>query len=245
MQNHKPRKAIAMIELIFAIVIMAIALMSAPRLLSQASKSSLVVAQQEAIATVATNIGMILTRQWDEADTNESTESPILLTAGDNALSEVKVGGKPTGRMVGMPALSSRSFLNSLGGELNATKSADFTAEADFDDVDDYNGHVAKLSSPLTTDSTDTETGDYIDSSLEVATSVSYLSDTPTSGGYDKTKLNLNSPFATAATGASSNIKEVTSRVTSGAHDAELGTDVTLRAFTCNIGSYKMYERSF
>ncbi len=245
MNTIRFRKAIAMIELIFAIVIMGIVMMSAPRLLSQASKSSIMVAQQEAIASVSTNIGMILTRHWDEQDTNKSIRPPILVTKGNADLSQVKINGKPTGKMKGMPALSSRSFLTSLGEELNATKAADFKTEADFDDVDDYNGDVAKLGSPLSTDFTTTQAGDYIDNSLLITTTVSYISDNPTSGTYGSSSLNLNSPFASLAKNSTSNIKSVINNVKSGKHDTELGVDVTLRAFTCNIGTYRLETRSF
>ena len=245
MSTIRFRKAIAMIELIFAIVIMGIVMMSAPRLLSQASKSSMMVAQQEAIASVSTNIGMILTRHWDEQDTNSSTRPPILITKGNSALNQVEINGKPTGNMKGMPALSSRSFLTSLGEELNATKVADFKTEADFDDVDDYDGDSAELGNPLSTDSTSTQAGDYIDDSLVITTTVSYISDNPTSGSYASSSLNLNAPFSSASSGTTSNIKSVMNNVKSGDHDDELGVDVTLRAFTCNIGTYKLEKRSF
>jgi hypothetical protein len=33
--------------------------------------------------------------------------------------------------------------------------------------------------------------------------------------------------------------------VTSGSHDAEFETDITLRAFSCNIGTYELKERTF
>jgi hypothetical protein len=202
------------------------------------------VVQQEAIASVSTNIGMILTRHWDEQDTNKSLRPPLLVTAGNSALNDVKINNKPTGKMIGMPALSTRSFLTEIG-ELNATKASNFKVENDFDDVDDYDGGTAKLGNPLATDFTTTQSGDYIDDSLEITTTVNYISDNPTSGGYDKAKLWLNSPFSTAASGATSNIKFVMNNVKSGKHDDELGVDVTLRAFTCNIGTYQLEERSF
>jgi len=244
MNTIRFRKAVAMIELIFAIVIMGIVMMSAPRLLSQASKSSVMVAQQEAIASVSTNIGMILTRHWDEQDTNKSIRPPILVTKGNVDLSQIRINGKPTGNMKGMPALSSRSFLTSLGKELNATVATDFTKEKDYDDVDDYNGDSAKLGNPLSTDFTTTQAGDYIDDSLVITTTVSYISDNPTSGSYSSSRLNLNAPFSSAS-GSTSNIKSVINNVKSGDHDDELGVDVTLRAFTCNIGTYKLETRSF
>jgi len=54
MRNHQVltyhRKAIAMIELIFAIVVMGIVMLSAPMLVNKATQSSYVALQQESIA---------------------------------------------------------------------------------------------------------------------------------------------------------------------------------------------------
>lgn len=237
------RTGIAMIELIFAIVIMGIVLMSAPMLVSQASSSGLVMVQQEAIAAASTNIGMILTRHWDEQDTNESLESPILgVTSGSSELDELlDADGNGTGRRAGTPVLSYRSFLTSLGGRLNA--SSTLSAESgDDDDIDDFNAQTATVSLPNTSDATTTETGDYADTSLQLATAVSYISD---GSGYNGSSMTFNSPFGSAAGGSTSNIKAVSTTATSGSHDAELGTNITLRAFSCNIGTYKLEERSF
>lgn len=241
MIKRQLRTGIAMIELIFAIVIMGIVLMSAPMLVSQASSSGLVMVQQEAIAAASTNIGMILTRHWDEQDTNESLESPILLTNGSSELNEtVGADGNLTGRRAGTPILSYRSFLTSLGGRLNA--SSTLSAESgDDDDIDDFNGQTATISLPNASDATTTETGDYVDTSLQLTTAVSYISD---GSGYNGSSMSFNSPFGSAA-GSTSNIKAVSTTATSGTHDAELGTNITLRAFSCNIGTYKLEERSF
>lgn len=244
MLNTQLRRGIAMIELIFAIVIMGIVLMSAPMLVSQASKSGLVMVQQEAIAAASTNIGMILTRQWDENDTNESIESPILVTNGSAELNEATdADGNKTGRRAGTPILSYRSFLTSLGGRLNASSTLG-AENGDDDDIDDFNGQTITLGTPLATDATTTAVGDYADTSLQLATTVSYISDTPSSGNYNSSSMTFNSPFTSAAAGTT-NIKAVSTTVTSGSHDAELDTNITLRAFSCNIGTYQLEERSF
>lgn len=243
MQKIKLRAGIAMIELIFAIVIMGIVLMSAPMLVSQASKSGLVMVQQEAISAASTNIGMILTRHWDEQDTNESLESPILgVTNGSSELDEIlDADGNGTGRRAGTPVLSYRSFLTSLGERLNATSAGtvSFKAEGDFDDIDDFDTQTITLENNETTT---TEEGDYIDTSLQLATAISYIND---GSGYSSSGMNFNSPFGSAAPGGTSNIKAISTTITSGSHDAELGTNIILKAFSCNIGTYQLKERSF
>ena len=56
----KNRKAVAMIELIFAIVIMGFALMSIPNLLALSANSGYTSLQQEAIATASADISLLL-----------------------------------------------------------------------------------------------------------------------------------------------------------------------------------------
>jgi hypothetical protein len=241
---YTKRKAVAMIELIFAIVIMGIALMSAPTLISQASQGSLTVVQQEAIVAGATEIGMIMTRAWDEADTDDTNYNPILATVENNTVPElaevIGVDGNGTGKRVGIPQPSSRSFLTSDGQRLNAGA---IQADAgDLDDIDDFDGRVTTLGVQTAADATTTEEGDYIDISLQITTAVAY-NDSPATGNYATTTISFDSPFSVAANSA--NIKSIITRVTSGSHDAELDTDITLRAFMCNIGSYELNRRTF
>ena len=83
------RTAIAMIELIFAIVIMGIVLMSAPMLISTASSTTTVALQQEGINEASSRISMILTYPWDQNDINDSCISPVLhVSSGDSELAE-------------------------------------------------------------------------------------------------------------------------------------------------------------
>jgi hypothetical protein len=235
------RKAIAMIELIFAIVIMGLALMSAPMLISQASMGGLAAVQQEAIVAASTELGMIMTRHWDEADTDESDYGPILVVNEDiSALNEAVVDGNKTGKRIGIPAPSSRSFLTSDGSRLNASATLN-NEDGDFDDIDDFNGKHTTLT-VAAGDSTTTAVGDYIDTSLQMDTSVSYLPAPDIS--YAATTISFNDPFSSTSAN-SSNIKSISTTVTSGSHDSELGTNITLRAFMCNIGTYILKRRTF
>ena len=232
------RTGVAMIELIFAIVIMGIVLLSAPMLINQAAKAGLFSVQQEAIVAGATEMGMIFTRHWDEQDTNESRYSPILVTAeAIAALNEANdASGDPTGRRIGTPALSSRSFVTS-GIRLNA--STTLAAEGgDDDDIDDFNGVTAQLNDETTTT---TQVGDYIDTSLQMAVAVTYIS---SPNAYNAETISFNDPF-NSTPGGTTNIKSITTTVTSGTYDAELETNIQLRAFSCNIGTYELKERNF
>ncbi len=105
------RPAIAMVELIFAIVIIGIALLSAPMLISTAAKSGYVAMQQEGINEAATKVNMIMGYHWDENNVDESFLAPILNTNnGDSSLDEVGT----TGRRAGTPLESQRNRLLNL-----------------------------------------------------------------------------------------------------------------------------------
>jgi len=239
------RKAIAMIELIFAIVIMGIALMSAPMLISQASNGSLSVVQQEAIVAGATELSMIMTRHWDEADTNESDYSPILVVNENiTALNEAKTAdGNGTGRRIGTPQSSSRSFLTSSGLRLNASALGQDTNDGtEYDDIDDFDGKVTTLGLGVAGEGTTTPQGDYIDASLNIITNLDYISAPAIT--YAAVTISFNQPFANIAA-QTSNIKAIKTTVTSAQHNNELNTNITLRAFMCNIGTYELQRRTF
>ena len=111
-------------------------------------QSGLVAVQQEAIAASSSEIGMILTRDWDEAGTDETTESPILIVTNGDAELEMILApdGNSSGRRAGTPTTSSRKSFSSAGGlERAATLAAAFEAENDDDDIDDFNSDTITL----------------------------------------------------------------------------------------------------
>jgi len=228
------RPAIAMIELIFAIVIMGIVLMSAPRLISTAAQSGYVAIQQENINEAATRINMIMGYHWDESNTDDRFLAPILgFTTANADLSEVGV----TGRRLGTPVTSYRSFIRSDGtDDLNASTvlGSDGAGEIE-DDMDDFIGDV---------NLTEIEVSnvDYIETlTINIATNVAYSTDTVT-GGYNQSTIVYN-PFT--ASGGTTNIKSITTTLTTTSTLEELDKEIILRAFTCNIGEYLLEERSF
>ena len=233
------RKAVAMVELIFSIVIMGIVMMSAPMLIAQASKGSFVAIQQEAISAAATDLAMILTRHWDEGDTNVSLESTILITQGNRLLNEANLSSVSVGRRAGSSRYTPRTFVNSRGKRLNATTKANFV-DGNLDDIDDYDNNTHYL----TVVNTSTQ-GDYLDLNLTFKTVVTYISDTPTLGNYKSKDLGLSNPFNTLSTTSTSNIKMITINVTTSSKVKELDKNIRLRAFSCNIGTYRLESRTF
>ncbi len=218
------RKAIAMIELIFALVVMGITLLSVPNLIFQATQSGYTTIQQEAIAASAADLSLILSREWDEIGTNDSTGSPILDT------------GSSTTSLQSRPGARSRTFETGVGGG-HLSASAIGSDAGDLDDIDDSNGTSGVLTLI-------DGTKDLIDVNISVATTVKYITDAASSGDWNNsTTIRYNFP-PTGTPGGSTNIKEVDITLTSSNTAAELSDKVIkFKAFSANIGSYKLERR--
>ena len=245
------RDAIAMIELIFAIVIIGITLLSAPLLMSQATKSGYVALQQESISAAASQMGLILTRTWDEVDANQSQGAILTTTyaaAGNSVLRNFTAG---TTR-VGMDGNASRITYYFADPSVTIPASTALQADAgDLDDIDDFNGNDYNLSVYLegTANAEDIETadGDYIDRQISIRTTVAYGDDVPrgvdgsaSANDYSATTVTFSNPFYNVAVGGgqSSNIKLITVNLTTASTVSDLNKSITLSAFSCNLGTY-------
>jgi len=242
------RSAIAMIELIFAIVILGIVMMSAPLLIATATQSSYVVLQQEAIATASAKIAMILTHHWDEGNTDPTRTASILVSPkGNSDLKQMMNGTIPTGRRAGTPESSSRRFFHSLGGEaISTTPHAKLGPDnGDRDDIDDFITKKPK-NALIDLGSTSTEIGDVIDKKMMIEVKANYLDDRPNSGTYrgSTTKIAYHLPFKRVIK-TDSNIKQVQVKLTTNHTEKELQKEIVLNAFSCNIGTYQLREAVF
>ncbi len=74
------RRAVALIELIFSIVIIALVLTAVPNLISVVNKSSKNAISQEAISNAASHISMVMSQYWDENDTDPNIGNVVLKT---------------------------------------------------------------------------------------------------------------------------------------------------------------------
>ena len=230
-------KGIAMIELIFAIVIMGIVLMSAPMLISTASSSGYVSMQQEGINEAASQINIILGYAWDESNTVDSRSAVILGTAGDSDLNELTT----TGRRAGTPLTSFRTFIDDNASTWNASAiGSDGTADSEKDDMDDFNGNT--ILKELEAD----EEADYIEKEgdISITSNIDYIDDAanyldPGTGN----TVSFAPNFSAAAPNPTSNIKKISATLTSGSGVDELKKSITLHAFSCNLGAYQLEER--
>ena len=236
----------AMIELIFAIVIMGIVMMSAPMLISTATKSGYATLQQEGINEVASQINMIMGYAWDENNTYDRSVITVLQTAGDTGLDE----NVTTGRRAGTPNISERTFIDDNSTKWSA--SAIGADAGDLDDIDDFNGTTVNLILVQNANTGNAATtADYVEkqANIDISRTVGYISDAVGAGTYltpgtgaDKT-ISFTPNFGSTP-GGTTNIKRVSVTLTSNSSASELNTkSITLHAFSCNIGSYKLEER--
>ena len=217
----KTKKAIAMIELIFALVIMGIVLMSAPMLIQQSIKSGNVALQQEAISVTAEKLSWILSLPWDENSNKK------IIQIDRTPLQFVPQGLDDT-NLRNFDDNKSATAISSLGGDAN---------DSTFDDIDDFHGNSDGLIL-FNGDSTTSDIGDYVDNNVSIQTTVSYAEDNSSLGG---TTYNLNGAiFNHKSIPNISNIKFISVTLTSNSGIDELEKNITLEAFSCNIGTYRI-----
>jgi len=217
------RKAATMIELVFTIVILGIAMVTIPTMLSNISKINELSINQEAILAGSTAIGNILTYKWDEKTTDLNvTFSPILdVTHGDNELDRILNTTKRKGSFKGV---GRRKFYNQII-YASSTLGSDFS---DMDDIDDFIGVKS-----LTLNSGNV---DYI-LDIEIATNVIYISDIN-----DYNKKNINFVFQTSPHISSTNIKMIEVEV----KDKDSNQTIAIyRSFASNIGESKLLSRNY
>jgi len=227
-----------MIELIFAIVVMGIVMLSVPQLLSTASQSGYVAIQQEAINEASTQMNIIMGHYWDENNTDDVNQ-PVLNTSNGN-LNLRGIGGLRN-RRKGTPKNSKRNFIIT-GGALELNASVIGQDATDMDDIDDFNGVTRTLHLEETS-----AVSDYIEkNTINIVSNVSYISDKPSDGTYtDPGDSNLRFDLNTTAfpAGQTTNIKHIQVTLTSTSGVNELNKTIILHAFSCNIGTYNLEER--
>lgn len=241
MNKNPLRPAIAMIELIFAIVVIGIILMSAPMLISTAAKSGYVAIQQEAINEAASRVNMIMTFHWDENSADNTILDPILQTASPIAdLAETTYAdGNGTGIRRGTPRESYRSFIRPDNSRGLATAAGTLGNDGLENDIDDFMGTIG-----LNLSGTGTE-ADYIEKNVTITTTVAYIADATSAATYNASTINFDANF-TQTSGTTTNIKRISTTLTSDiASPDELDKTIILQAFSCNIGGYKLEERDF
>jgi len=235
MQKQMFKRGIAMVELIFALVIMGIVLLSAPMLIQQSVQSSNVAYQQESIYSIASHTGILLSKHWDEANSQNTVGiSPVLAltTAMPNspyAFKGIDFDSNVSGRTTSI-ADSNVTVSTGLGQD---------SGSSDFNDVDDYHNFPITLAVFNSETSIAGSLGDYVDRNITINTTVTYANDRPNGGTLNTSTINAgnisqNSDLA----GTQSHIKFIEATLTSNSGIEELEKNITLNAFSCNLGTF-------
>jgi hypothetical protein len=243
MKTVATRPAIAMIELIFSIMVIGIVLLSVPMLIQAAKKSSFIAIQQEAINELASHLNIVLGYHWDENCTDNRFLDPILIvTNGNSDLNE----SNASGRRIGTPLSSKRSFVRSDGVKLFASSLGSDGNETSENDLDDFSGTSYHLA--LQSDVSGYKRAeDYIETGtdINISTSVKYGIDNPQTGSY-RNSSSVTFPWpANAPANTTTNIKLVTVTLTDNSGNNELNKTIILKAFSCNIGAVDLEKRVF
>lgn len=215
------RSAMSMIELVFAIVIMGIAVMSLPLILTQVENNNAFAMQQEAILAAKAKIGDILTYEWDDKSYDVTVQRSYVLdtTNGDSELGRV---GTTNQRVGHINADNRRKLYDSTVALNSRSASAIGSDGGDLDDIDDFSGQATTISATLET----AGTLDYVFTTLTLTPTITYAADTANYASSTLGTFILNP----ADSGTITNIKTISVAV-SGAQNA-----ITLRTFSCNIG---------
>lgn len=225
------RYGFSLVELVMSIVVIAIALMTVPLMLSQGAKSNQYALMQESILAARTKMGNLLSFQWDEhSSEGNSTVRVIDVRAGDSQLARITAGD--ANRRVGHIIEDKRRRMTN--NEINATLGIE-TAGV-YDDIDDFDGNTSQI----------VATGaagvvgdfDYLDNDMNLTTNIFFISDDVNYSEQNIT-FDFNVSTRTDVVNSSTNIKMVELNVTSVNRD----TNFIFRVFSSNIGQSKLYER--
>ncbi len=260
------RKAVSMIELILAIVIIGIAVASVPTILAQVTESQETSLKQEGIMLAKSEMARILRYDWDEHSyRDEANRLVILANASNNPQLNDRNGSM-------LSAVQYRTLITAIpsvaGAFMNPTAVANLkpdtavpvgtpswnaTPEANgdvstYDDIDDFDGNVigVRATSFATTSPTDSMSekagnlNNIYRKSASIATTVSYLERSNPVIDYNANNI-PNFVFSDKNGTTVSNIKRISITVSG------IGKgNVALNAYSANIGeASSIAPRSF
>lgn len=213
------KKAASLIELVIAIVVMGIAVMTLPMMLTQTQNNNEFALKQEILLAAKTKLGDILTYRWDKNSLIDNRIVVLQVTNGDPKLDvDVFKENRRVGHVLGNKR---RKF--ALGQNASTT-----FGDSNITDIDDFNGK----SSGLTLIKADL---DYRFTDLNMTATVQYVDD---NASYNLQDFTFTFPTINTNSGTS-NIKMITLETT--AHE----TKFLLRAYSSNIGESELLRRPY
>ena len=217
-----------MIELIFSMVILAIAMVSIPTVLSQNTNSNIYSLNQEAFLAGAVKMGNILSYDWDENNTGDQEIKYVLdVTNGDSELNRTDSDSRY--RVGHIKEKYRRSFDSNITyASTNLGYDSDDNNTPD--DIDDFNNTEYNLTVASQSDS------DYV-KNFRFETKVYYVSD---EANYSDINITFNFPIQSE--NPSTNIKMIEVEVID---SDENKTVAIFRSYATNIGTTKLLSRTF
>ncbi len=227
------RSGFSLVELVFAIIIIAISLMSVPMLIGESQKSNQYSFIQESVMAARTKIGNILTFPWDqnstryEGTTQTITAVVVVETNGDADLSKVTGSlyrfGHVNDIMRRHYDINNSIWADSIAGESNITNIGGFDGSSTTVTLTGGAGVKGDF--------------DYLDKNdLNITTHVYFVDDNLSTPQSYRTSKTINFVFNPTTkrqdAPSSSNLKMVELSVESAYSD----TPFILRAFSSNIG---------
>ncbi len=230
------RKGISLIELVLAIVVIAISVMSVPMMLQQGVKNDTFSMMQEAILAARTKMGNILSYQWDdnarEVDNEEGRLRALDVLGGDPALDR---------NSTYYPERRIGHVYNDLRRKMMAAVTyPKVGADNNISALNDFDAQSTKIT--WSGVSMPSDRYDYLDKDLNLTTHIYYVSDRLMSGSdYNDTTLNFvfdpSTKFSITDTN-STNIKMIELNVTTSSYPAFI-----FRTFSSNLGETSLKER--
>jgi len=222
------RRGASMIELVIAIVVMGIAVMSLPLILTQSQNSNAMALQQEAILATKTKLGYLLSYEWDanSYDALASVSRVLNTTASGSADNDFDT---TTSRRIGHVIADNRRKLRDNYASPTPDDGNAAWGNALLEDIDDFDDR-----NETTTITSDTM--DYI-FNLQLSPTVNYISDNATYANQDITfTFNANTTFTNPT-----NIKMITVQ----SRDASNNVNIVLRAFASNVGESSIAKKAW
>ncbi|MBO7370349.1 MAG: type II secretion system protein [Campylobacter sp.] len=242
------KNGFTMVELIFTIIILAVTTMAIPRMVAQTTELNVFAIKQELVSNAKTVLTEIYRSPWDSSYlsveskcignlNNCSVPVKIYSVAGSNV-----DNNRPGIVGMGGTAADHREFagLDSIGNRLTPTTEANFTAVSfgpnAFNDIDDYNGYEANITSTNIAGNT---SGDFILNS-DISVAVRYLQEPNITTAQFHGQQNLDFNLGIAESNNPTNIKMIT--VT--ARDNTDAQSIVLRSYSHNIGTAIINHRT-
>ncbi len=230
------RGAFSLIELVLAIVIISISVMTVPMMLSQSAKNDNFSLMQESILAARTKMGNILSYIWDDKALDANSTMIVVLDVknGDSELDR-NATTLNTNRRIGHIPKDKRRHM--MDGNMTSETFPSTSVDTNITDINDFDNKTVTIAFSGTGSPTDSF--DYLDKNLTLGTKVYYISDM---SDYNQTTVtfdfNISNKQSITDLNNSTNIKMIELNVTSQNYQPFI-----FRTFSCNIGQAKYLYR--